>query len=210
MTIKHQIGQKLNLLLFQKGMRVMDLARKIDVPQPTLHRIITGKSKKPHQDTLNKIALFFNIDITELTNDTSDINKKTNSAISFTHAIPLIMIQEDSSFEDMVQASEKTLVVTNDISEEAFGMLLNDESLLPIFNPGSVLIFDPMRKPGIRSYVFVLLGGTNKYLVRQLLTDGEHHFLKPLNPDLAKLGLKVLEDNDKIIGTLIEARQSYL
>lgn len=213
MSDKNSIGQKLNFLLFQKGMRAMDLARQIDVPQPTLHRILNGKSKKPHQDTLNKIADFFNLGINELINETPlwhYEHKLENKLNNSTHEIPLVTIQEDQSLDELVKGSEKTLIVTNDISAQAFAIILNDESLFPIFHTGSTLIFDPLKKPNVRNYVFVLLGATNKYTIRQLLTDEEHYFLKPLNPDIAKLGIKLLEEQDQIIAPLVEARQSYL
>lgn len=206
---KNTIGQKLSLLLFQKGMRPMDLAREIEVPQPTLHRILAGKSKKPHKETLFKIANYFGVELTKLIEEESELNV-SSAASNSTHEIPLFSLEDNKSLKDMVQSAQNTLIVTPDISKEAFAINLADESLLPVFNLGNTLIFDPLKIPSARSYVLVELARTQKYIIRQLLTDGENRFLKPLNPEIAKLGVKILEAQDSIMGTLVEARQSYV
>ncbi len=50
------LDEILSRLLFEKKMRAMDLARELNIPQPTIHRIATGKSTTPHIGTLEPNA----------------------------------------------------------------------------------------------------------------------------------------------------------
>ena len=56
----------LNRLMFEKKIRVTELSRQIGLPQPTLHRIATGKSPNPHRSTLEPIANFFQLNVEQL------------------------------------------------------------------------------------------------------------------------------------------------
>ena len=53
------ISQILKILMFKKNINATQLARKIDVPQQTLHRILAGSSPNPHLKTLGPLADFF-------------------------------------------------------------------------------------------------------------------------------------------------------
>jgi transcriptional regulator with XRE-family HTH domain len=49
-------GRTIANLLRQKGWSEGELSRRSRVPQPTIHRIITGESQEPKRSTLEKIA----------------------------------------------------------------------------------------------------------------------------------------------------------
>jgi transcriptional regulator with XRE-family HTH domain len=56
----------LKRLLFQRDMKPVDLARAVDIPPPTIHRLITGKSTRPYQSSLEPIAKYFGITTAQL------------------------------------------------------------------------------------------------------------------------------------------------
>lgn len=61
-----RIGQILNRLMTEKKIRVAELARRVNLPQPTVHRIATGACEHPHLSSLEPIASFFSISIDQL------------------------------------------------------------------------------------------------------------------------------------------------
>ena len=79
----------------------------------------------------------------------------------------------------------------------------------PLFPYSSMLIFDPEKPFKDRSYVLVQLNETNTPVFRQLLIDLDQKYLKPLNPDLNVFKMRLIGEKDKIIATLVEARQLY-
>src|SRR5690606_5355502 len=61
-----KISQILNHLMADRKIRVAELARRINLPQPTVHRIATGVCEHPHLSSLKPIADFFSITIEQL------------------------------------------------------------------------------------------------------------------------------------------------
>src|SRR3990167_2099088 len=65
---KQTIGDNLQQLLKLHGdLSLSDLARETKIPQPTLHHIIEGKTKKPRRHALEALANFFSITVPQLT-----------------------------------------------------------------------------------------------------------------------------------------------
>src|SRR5580700_5344553 len=62
-TISHNLHR---LLQLHGDLSLSDLARETHIPQPTLHHILDGKTKKPRRQALEAIANFFSISVAEL------------------------------------------------------------------------------------------------------------------------------------------------
>ncbi|EAA3939216.1 phage repressor protein [Salmonella enterica subsp. enterica] len=57
----------INLLMSQKGItNVTELAKQIRIPQPTMHRLLSGDVKEPKYALLKQIADFFKLSVQEL------------------------------------------------------------------------------------------------------------------------------------------------
>jgi hypothetical protein len=95
------------------------------------------------------------------------------------------------------------------ISDNSYATITQDSAMEPLFPRNSLLIFDPERIPKDRSYVLAELHDSNLLVFRQLLLDADQKYLKPLNPDLNIFKMRLLSEEDKIIATLVEARQIY-
>jgi transcriptional regulator with XRE-family HTH domain len=61
-----KLSEILRKLLFERNMKAVDLARKVDLPQPTVHRLVTGKSTRPYKSSLKPIADYFGVTIDQL------------------------------------------------------------------------------------------------------------------------------------------------
>ncbi len=209
-----QLGTILKKLLFDRGMKPVDLAREINIPPPTIHRLVTGKSTRPYKSSLKPIADYFSITIDELIGDkafTNDVSTKittVNPSHKVIHYLPLI-------FWDNIKINMNELNISKDIpfagniSNEAYATILNDSSMEPLFPRGSMLLFDPQKAFKDRSYVLVQINETSAPVFRQLILDLDQKYLKPLNPDLNAFKMRLLSEKDQIIAVLVEARQAY-
>ena len=206
------LGKKLKKLLFDRGMKPVDLARGVNMPPPTIHRLVTGKSTRPYESSLKPIADFFSISVDELTGEASpldDSNEKiTNNSLKTIHYLPIIpweKLQDVQIDKNMIE----NIPFAGIISKESFASKLNDSSMEPLFPRGSMLLFDPNKPFKDRSFVLVQLQEATVPVFRQLIIDLDQKYLKPLNPDLNAFKMRLLGENDNIIATLVEARQTY-
>lgn len=65
-----RLAKTLHTLLQQARLSANQLADIIDVPQPTITRIISGETTKPRIDTLCKLADHFGITVSQLIGET--------------------------------------------------------------------------------------------------------------------------------------------
>lgn len=206
-----ELGEILKKLLFDRSMKPVQLAREIGIPPPTIHRLITGKSTRPYQSSLKPIADFFSISIEQLLGEkplSATAENPQNKII--TDKFRTISINEWAApLEEVRYSTSKKIIVSSDISNHAFALIMPDTSMAPLFQVDSILIFDPTAKPHDRSYVLVKLHDLNTYVFRQLIIDISHQYIKPLNPDLNVFKMRLLDQKDRIIACLVEARYNY-
>src|SRR5437762_397761 len=69
-----QLAGVLKRLLFERDMKPIDLAREVNMPPPTIHRLVTGKSTRPYKSSLKPIADFFSVTVDQLTGEQSTAN----------------------------------------------------------------------------------------------------------------------------------------
>lgn len=213
------LAKILKKLLFDKDIKPVDLARAVDLPAPTIHRLVTGKSTRPYTSSLKPIADFFSIDMDQLVGErpmpehreslTSD-DKIDDINESISHNIKAIPILSWNSFSDVTSTQILELgkiTVGNHISDNAFALIMPDASMEPVFSYNCTLIFDPSIQHQNRSYILVKIA--SKAVFRQLIDDDEHKYLKPLNPNVASFPMRLLDRDDKILATLVESRNCF-
>lgn len=192
------LSKILKKLLFDRNMRSADLARELDMPPPTVHRIVTGRSSRPYKSSLETIAKYFNLTINELIGDNN--NEVTVTGISTT-----TLKYVDWELLQPLKNSDDSIVVHN-VSPQSFVLQLNDHSMEPLFPLDSILIFDPTVEIKDRSYILVKPNCEDKHIFRQVIFDGNKKFVRAINPDLITTSLRQLNENDLIIAKLIESR----
>jgi SOS-response transcriptional repressor LexA len=206
------LGKILKKLLFERDMKPIDLAREVNIPPPTIHRLITGKSTRPYRSSLKPIADFFAVTIDQLLGEEpfTDNSGLKLSNVSGNKAKTLPISDWGSLANgDSNKTNKSEIVVTNNITKNAFALLMPDTSMEPLFPRDSILIFEPGIQPIDRSYILVKLTDSNTYVFRQLLIDLDHRYLKPLNPELSTFKMRLLENNDTILACLVESRQNF-
>lgn len=204
-----KLGGILKKLLFDNNMKASDLAREVNLPPPTIHRLITGKSSRPYKSSLEPIADFFSVKVEQLLGEEDLKLKDQSSVLHPIRTLPLIPWADLGKFRSINSDLYSRLPFIGHIGDNAFGTILDDSSMEPIFSRGSVLIFDAELLPKDRSYVLVRLEDDHGFIFRQLLVDADHKYLKPLNPDLNAFKMRLLRMRDEVVAVLVEARQAY-
>jgi SOS-response transcriptional repressor LexA len=204
----------LKRLLFERDMKPVDLARELDIPQPTIHRLVVGKSTRPYKSSLEPIAKYFDISVDQLLGEEplladwqpeEKLPKKTDAI----KTVPMIPWANILNRTNIVSKIKKHVAITGNISNECFGVFMNDHSMEPLFSKGTILIFDPKKSPKDRSFVLAKLKGKEEPIFRQLLIDVEERYLKPLNPDSNIYKIRQLNEEDEIIAILFESRNNF-
>lgn len=200
-----RVGQILNRLMADKKIRVAELARRINLPQPTVHRIATGTCEHPHLSSLGPIAHFFSISVDQL---------KGHEPIPWLDRaarVPLLTWDEVLLWSGKKNDRQYNEFVLTDaaIGKSGFAIKIKDASMDPVFPKNTVLIADPEKEARDRSYVIAKLANHSEAIFRQLLTDAGDRYLKPLSPDFEQYKMTRLGSKDKILSVLVQAKRDY-
>lgn len=206
----------INTLLFERKMRPAALARETGLPATTIHRLVTGKSTRPYKNSLIPIAEYFSLSVEQLIgeeelpdnywrDESMGLSKKEQIK-----QIPIISWSDADNFHHIDKKAQQCIVSSGSMSDSCFALIMLDHSMEPLFPKRAALIFDPTRQALDRSFILVKLNNLETPMFRQLLIDGEHKYLKPLNPDLNMYKMRVLNSEDKIIAVLLESRINHL
>lgn len=197
------LSKKLKKLLFEQEITATDLAKSLNMPVPTIHRIVTGRTKNPHEKSIKSISDFFGISIDDLIDDNT-----TQTEISKLTDLKQVPILEWSQLTTtMTNLQSETKIAVSNVSHRAFSLIMHDHSMEPMIEKESILIFDPEIKAEDRNYVLVWLSEPNIYVLRQLLIDLDNSFIKSLNNNIGTKNLRLLSNKDLIIARLVEIRK---
>lgn len=211
-----QLSKILKKLLYDRRMNPSELAREVQMPTPTIHRLVTGKSTRPYRSSLEPIANYFHISVDQLIGNeplTASWPTSSNNALSpEPSSIKLAPLLDWDHLSDLNKASEfakKFVPIVGNVSKDCFSLLMPDHSMEPLFPEQTILIFDPDKKPYDRSYVLIQLEEVSVPIFRQLLIDIDKRYLKPLNHELSTYKMRLLGSKDIILATLFESRNNY-
>lgn len=199
-----------HLLTLHGELSLSELARQTQIPQPTLHHLLNGTTKKPRRGVLERLANFFSVSIPQLTGllplDQSipdSIKKSLNIA-----TIPVISWAMVCHWPHIERASTKQIILDKEAGEHSFALLMESNTMEPLFPENSILIFDPDKKPRDRD--FVLIKKDNNLIFNRLFIEKSELYIKQDQADGNMKLIKIKEKIDKIIGTLIEVRLQFL
>lgn len=199
----------LKRLMFEKNIRAMDLARQTKLPQPTIQRIVAGTTTNPHYSSLAPIAKFFGISVAQLKGEESIpwLNTGTMPGLM---QVPILSTQQAKNWVNKSQLEAVQIWVEEKYSKETYAIISPDSSMYPLFPQGTLLLIDPIKTPKDRCFVLVSLNDHDETIFRQLLIDGNHQYLKPLNPDLENFPMTKFDPNkDYYCGVMVHSRRDY-
>lgn len=202
------LNKILRALMEETRLSESELARRCQIGQPVIHRILSGETDNPRVATLSQIANYFSISISQLIGDSPLPSNRLPGTHNLTaNALSLVpLINWEQATHWPTDINNPSMVATDLVVEEgAFALMVKDNTMFPRFVEGMTLIIDPKRLAKNRDFVIVHLSEQPQAVFKQILTDGDDIYLKPLNPDFKTM--LVDKSRFRFIGTVIQARE---
>lgn len=199
------------LMRIHGNLSVSELARLTTVPQPTIHHVLFGSTKRPRKHALEALSNFFSVTIAQLVGDDElpQIIPETIKEDLQLRTVPIIAWDSLKTWPQGQQKHEKEILLDRIVSPHAFALIVKDPTIEPIFPQNTLLIFDVKENPQDRDFVVARLNGDDTIMFNRLFVENNMHYLKQTleNGDVKLIKLNM--NFDEILGILIEARIQY-
>lgn len=199
-------------LMAELGINESELARRTGIGQPVVHRICSGETDNPKVATLSPIANFFAISISQLIGDeplpVDRIPGTFNPDVQGWRQIPLLNWEQVLHWPNLNQKSAPLPTISTDIElgQHAYAVSARDTTMEPRFPEGTILLIDPDLKPNNLDFAIIHIDGHDLPNFKQILIDGSHTILKPLNTDFKTL---LLDKPHKFLGVMVQSRMDF-
>ncbi|HIJ83478.1 MAG: phage repressor protein, Serine peptidase, MEROPS family S24 [Magnetococcales bacterium] len=176
------------------GLTQKELADKVGLSQTAVHKIECGRSASSRRTV--SIALTCGVDPVWLDTGRGDmalpggaLNVGEDGVATRTYPllarVPLITWDElakycGESVENFKPESRSWIPVAPKASEHTFALKVPDDSMVPEFQEGEIIVIDPMVKSSHNQFL-VAREGTNRPTFKRLIDHGNIQYLKPLN-----------------------------
>jgi SOS-response transcriptional repressor LexA len=168
--ISDSVAHNLRRLMSINKVSEAEVSRQTHIPQPTIHKIVSGKTTDPRASTLIALADYFKISIDELV---TGVELKRQA--SKTTSIPIISwsecINAQSILETITHSNWDKWVVTQSLSEACYAVL-SKPCMEPRFPVGTALVIDPTMKPEDGDVVLAHYANTSEATLREISIDG--------------------------------------
>jgi SOS-response transcriptional repressor LexA len=183
--------QVLKQLLAYANLTANALAKSLDLPTPTIHRLVTGEVQDPRISTLTLIADYFNISIDQLLGrqalDSRFHSKSSAQKIKPPFSIPLLtMHQAHALSKNMKTASNwfRWQSISGDCDyDHLFSIQIKNNLYEPVFIRDTYIIFDASMHPESGDYVLVNFDGDSVPILKRYISEGKNKFLLSMNTD---------------------------
>ncbi|MDX1901849.1 MAG: LexA family transcriptional regulator [Gammaproteobacteria bacterium] len=207
------LGDNLRYLIkLHDGVSILELAKRTKIPQPTLHHILNGETKKPRKKALDALANFFSISIDQLIGITPlpIIPNALKESLKIT-TVPIIewdMLKYWPQ-ENTTLSNFNEIILDKKVDPNSFAIIMEDSNMEPLFPEKSLLLFNPSKTPKDRDYVIVHFAQDDAVIFNRLFVDNSGHYIKQNQEDGNAQLTKLKQGNDKIIATLFEVRLQF-
>lgn len=203
-------GNLQQLMRIHGNISVSELARLTEIPQPTIHHILTGSTKNPRKKALAELSRFFSISVEQLMGQEPlpaiiPDGVKKDLQISTIPIIEWDLLKNWPAGKVGIHDNQDVLL-NKEVASDSFALLIPNESMLPRFQPNTLLIFDSGKTPKDRDYVIVHLVKDNTIEFNRLFSENNAFYLRR---DLGDGNLQLTKldpSHDRILGVLIEER----
>jgi transcriptional regulator with XRE-family HTH domain len=202
-------------LLKNNGINESDLAKKLNIPYNTIHRIIIGTTSDPRLSTLKQIADYFDVTIDELISQGKHVS--TSKQAHYPKFTPLIAWNTLNELDfnehgSMTLPEETSWIRTPAIEginkQTQLFALESTKSMQSRFPPGTTFIINSDEKPVDGDMILVKFKLNHAISLRELITDPPRWQLLPITPGSESIYFD--QDTHVIIGvvmlTLIKTR----
>lgn len=204
MDFSERLRQKrLELKLTQQ-----QLANLVGVTKPAVSQWEKGESRIKPEHLFKLAAILKEDPKVLLSGGVSSAGKKDNiSLIARPVAwVPVITLSVSHDYKNKILESDGRLPMPKEavVHEEMFFVSIEDDSMLPRYKPGDLLLIDPRKKPKPGDRVLAILPDGSNNIRRFMQPTLDTYLLSPLNELYASY---LIEDKgrEKIIGNVIGA-----
>ena len=190
MEIKDNLKNEMDLA----GLNPYDLQKLSKVPQPTIHRILTGESKFPRADTLKKLAQAMNISHNILIDGRMEENPVTTTNRR-SPVVGTAQLGDDGYWMELDYGTGNgdgfIDVPSND--PNAYSLKVKGDSMRPAIKSGWYVVCEPNHELVVGEYVMVKTV-TGKSMVKELIIcSKDQYVLGSINEDHGRLTLEPAE-----------------
>jgi transcriptional regulator with XRE-family HTH domain len=217
--IKTEILDDTNLERFTDTLRFLmkqsdhmnetQLAKAVNIPQPTIHRLLSGKVTDPRISTLNTLAMYFNISLDQLLGNIP-INKENKKTSRYINPLPIISWDNTVNAKSLIESLtpqnwQEWASIDIETSSISYA-LVSKPFMSPRFPIGSILIIDSEIRASDGDLVIVYFKKANDVSIREIILDGCSRKLRSI---LSDADTEPLTDEHEILGVVIQTRFSY-
>lgn len=207
-----RIGENISSLMTHCAIDATELARETGLPTSTISRLRSNVTEfSPNISSLLPIARYFQITVSQLIGEEAlpqDICGTFKPSFVKKQLIPLIEAKNIYDYFISNHLIESSFIETDLlVSNKAFACYVQGSAMEPTFLDKSLLIVEPGIVTENLDYVLAV-STQKKLLFRQLLTDGEERYLKPLNPFFTDF-ININKEQFQIIGPIVQLRKNF-
>ncbi|OGT40568.1 MAG: hypothetical protein A3F12_07525 [Gammaproteobacteria bacterium RIFCSPHIGHO2_12_FULL_38_14] len=194
-------------LLIRDNISETELSRRTKIPQPTIHKIFSGKTNDPRISTLQMMATYFNttVDLLCSENFVSLYDRKQEGKL-----IPIISwsdaIKSRNPIKSLTSKNWSDWLLIEPTENDLIYALKTKVTMEPRFLRNTIVIIDANAKLIDGELFAVQYPNTTEATLRELSIDGPSQLLMPLNkkdtPD-------ILDKSIHILGRVVESRYIY-
>lgn len=196
----------LRFLVHEEGISEGELSRRTSIPQPTLHKILSGTTVDPRISTIKTLADYF-----ETPMDFLCSKKVTGLEKSLPKSKHIPIVSWSSCIDQKLTSGLSAhncpeWIIVDDTLPDLSYALQSRPSMEPRFQKGTLLIVDPSIQPSDGNLVIVLYPKATEAAIREFSIDGPKKLLKSINQNSVP---EPLDKSIEIIGTVVQYRFSY-
>lgn len=210
------IGRRISELLQEKnGGNQSELARFVGVSPQAVQQWVAGETS-PRGNNLRKVAEFLGTTLEYLLTGgisvTRRIGQEADANVSpgpdLYGRVPLVSSVQAGDWTNIVDNfqpgdAEDWLFYPKKLGPRAFALRVSGVSMEPKYQHGDIIFVDPDVPAEHGSNIVVRLDDEHQATFKQLVVEGDHKFLKPLNPDWPGPKLIQINGNATICGVAI-------
>jgi len=188
------------LMARRDNMSANALARATGVAQPTITRLLQGRSRDPRDETIAPIARHFAVTLAQLrgeepmpweggksVRETEQGYGNVVDGPSITQLVPEISWVQAGQWSEIIDNYEpgdfeRVIPISKNMSPRSFALKVRGDSMADMFPEGCTIVVDPEHDPRNGSYVIARINDETEATFKQLVYDAGRVYLKPVNP----------------------------
>ena len=203
-AVEERLALNLQQLLHKQSISETELARRTGLPQPTIHKVVSGKTEDPRISTLQVLAAYFKVSVDDLfspnvllANHASKVEAKSIPVISWEECL-----RGESLIKTMAPDTWNQWIVVNGKGGELYAVSTK-LSMEPCFPRGTLLAVTPNVAPTDGALAVVHYPNTQEATLREVWIDGPNQLLEPINHNGPA---DKLDDSIRIIGIVTQSQ----